>query len=51
MESVEADAESNQLRTLVLERLPDRLSALLGVSVRLGPDEHHLSTSQAFNSP
>ena len=39
MESVEADAIRNELRTLVLERLPDRLSALLGVSVRLGPDD------------
>ena len=39
VESVEADAIRNELRTLVLERLPDRLSALLGVSVRLGPDD------------
>ena len=39
MESVEAAAIGNELRTLVLERLPDRSPALLGVSVRLGPDD------------
>src|ERR1700752_721553 len=39
VEAVEADAIRNELRALVLERLPDRLPALLGVSVRLGPDD------------
>ena len=39
VESVEAAATGNELRTLVLERLPDRPPALLGVSVRLGPDD------------
>src|SRR5271157_920701 len=39
VESVEADAIRNELRALVLERLPDRLPALLGMGVRLGPDD------------
>ena len=37
MESVEAPAIGDQLRPLLLERLPDRLPRLLGMGVRLGP--------------
>src|SRR5208282_1800840 len=39
VEAVEAAAIGNELRTLVLEHLPDRPPALLGVSVRLGPND------------
>src|SRR5271166_6290309 len=39
VESVEATAIGNELRALVLEYLPDRPPALLGMSVRLGPDD------------
>ena len=39
VESVEAAAIANEPRALLLEHLPDRPPALLGVSVRLGPDD------------
>jgi hypothetical protein len=39
MESVEATAIGNELRALLLERVPDRLLAPLGMGVRSGPGE------------
>src|SRR5208283_5491941 len=39
VESVEAPAIADEPRPLLLEHLPDRLPALLGMGVSLGPDD------------